>query len=151
LGLAVDRGWDELVGQLGESMGESLTLLRYLDDLLAVREAALTAARRAGSTLAEGTALNNLGKAYRRLGRFEEALGCYEQALVIYRESGERHGEGTVLIYLGNAYWDLGQLDRAATCWREAAAAMHDADDHEEAGRLEQLDANARSRSQRRW
>ena len=68
LGLAVERGWDEQVVRLGESMGESLTLLRYLDDLLTVREAALAAARRAGDTPAEGKALDNLGKAYRDCG-----------------------------------------------------------------------------------
>ena len=65
LGLAAQRGWDEQVRQLSESMGESLTLLRYLDDLLTVQEAALAAARRAGDTAAEGRALNNLGERLR--------------------------------------------------------------------------------------
>ena len=69
-------------------------MLRYLDDLLTVTEAALAAARRAGDTAAEGRALSNLGNAYRELRRFEEAIGCYQQSLAIYRETGDRHGEG---------------------------------------------------------
>jgi hypothetical protein len=61
-GLAAQRGWDEQVGQLAASMCDSLTRLRYLDDLLTVREAALAAARRAGDTHGEGGALNNPGE-----------------------------------------------------------------------------------------
>ena len=48
LGLAADRGWDQQVQRLSSSTAESLRILRYLDDLLTVHEAALAAARRAG-------------------------------------------------------------------------------------------------------
>jgi hypothetical protein len=58
-----------------------------------------------------------------------------------------REGEGLTLNNLGHAYRELRQPDRAAMYWRDAAAAaMRDAGDHEEAARLEQLAANARSR-----
>ena len=73
VGLAAQRGWDEQVLRLAENTGRSLGVLRYLDDLLAVREAELAAARRAGNTRVEGRALNDLGEAYRELRRFEEA------------------------------------------------------------------------------
>jgi hypothetical protein len=49
LGLASQRGWDQQVRRLSDSMMDSLTVLRYLDDLLTVHEAALAAARRAGT------------------------------------------------------------------------------------------------------
>ena len=47
-GLAVDRGWDEQVVQLGQSLGESLTFLRYLVPHQATF-ARLTIRRRRGS------------------------------------------------------------------------------------------------------
>jgi hypothetical protein len=50
-------------------------------------------------------------------------------------------GEGTALGNLGLVYHELGQRGRAAECRREAAAAMRDAGDHEQAARLEQLNA----------
>jgi len=120
VGLAAQRGWDEQVWQLSESMRESLTLLRYLDDLLTVQEAALAAARRAGDTAAEGRALNNLGGAYGELWRFEEAIGCYRDALVICRETADRHGEGGTLNNLGEAYRQLRRFEEAIGCYQDA-------------------------------
>lgn len=63
----------------------------------------------------------------------------------IFREAGDRHGEGMALGNLGSAYQEMRQLGRAAECWREAAAAMRDAGDADEAGRLEQLAAHAQA------
>jgi tetratricopeptide (TPR) repeat protein len=94
--------------------------------------------------------LNTLGVAYRALGRLEEAVTCYQNALVICRETGDRYGEGQTVDNLGDAYQDLGQLDRAAACWQDAAQAMRDVGDHQEAARLDQLAADARSRSSQR-
>jgi len=78
------------------------------------------------------------------------AITCHQQSLAIFGETGDRYGEGTALNNLGTAYQEMRQPDRAAMCWREVAAAMHDAGEHEEAGRLEQLAANVRSR-RHRW
>ena len=52
LGLAVQRDWDEQVCRLSESTGDSLEILRHLDDLLTLQEAALVAARRWGTAAA---------------------------------------------------------------------------------------------------
>lgn len=104
LGLAVDQGWDEQVVQLSESMGESLTFLRY----------------------GEGRTLKNAGNVYREM-RFAEAISCLQGSLPMYRESGERHGESIILTNLGGQ--DLGLPDRAAVQW----LAMHHAGDYEEA------------------
>jgi hypothetical protein len=81
---------------------------------------------------------------------FEEAIGCCQQSLAIFRETGDQHGEGMTLTNLGIAYRSLRQPSRAAECWREAAA-MRDAGDHEEAGRLEQLAAITQPEGRRRW
>ena len=67
-----------------------------------------------------------------------------------FRETGDRYGEGRALNNLGITYLRLRQPDRAATCWRDAAAAMRHTGDHQKAGLLEQLAANASSR-RRRW
>ena len=135
LGLAVDRGWDEQVVQLGDSMGESLTFLRYLGDLVTVREAALAAARRAGDTPAEGKALDNLGKAYRRMRRYEDAIGCYEKSLAIFRESGDRYGEGTTLKNLGNAYRELGRFADAIGYYEKSLAIYRESGERHGEGR----------------
>ena len=135
LGLAVDRGWDEQVGQLGDSMGESLTFLRYLGDLLTVREAALAAARRTGDTPSEGKALDNLGKSYRRLRRYDDAIGCYEKSLAIFRESADRYGEGTTLKNLGNAYRELGRFEEAIGCYEKSLAIYRESGERHGEGR----------------
>jgi tetratricopeptide (TPR) repeat protein len=129
LGLAVDRGWDEQVVQLGKSMGNSLTFRRYLGDLLVVRKAALAAARHSGDTCAEGKALDNLGRAYRRLRRFEEAVSCYQESLATYREAGDRHGKGTTLKDLGNAYRELRRFEEAVRCYQESLATYRETGD----------------------
>ena len=129
IGLAALRGWDEQVGQLADSMGESLRLLGYLDDLLTVREAAFAAARHAGDTLEEGATLNNLGNTYTELRRFEEAIGCYRQALVIFRETGDRYGEGQGLNNLGEAYRELRRFEESIGCYQQALAIKRETGD----------------------
>jgi tetratricopeptide (TPR) repeat protein len=132
VGLAAQRGWDEQAGRLAQSTGDSLRMLRYLDDLLTVREAAPAAGGRREDTATEARELNNLGIAYGELRRLEEAIGCYQQSLAIFRETRDRYGEGQILTNLGNAYTKLRQPDWAAVCWRDAAAAMRDVCDHEQ-------------------
>jgi tetratricopeptide (TPR) repeat protein len=129
VGLAAERGWDEQVGRLSEGMGDSLRLLRYLGDLLAVWEAALVAARRAGDTAAEGRALANLGMAYRELRRFEEAIGCHQDALAIFRETGDRYSEGRTLNNLGVAYRQLRRFEEAITCYEQDIAICRETGD----------------------
>jgi tetratricopeptide (TPR) repeat protein len=119
LGLAAQRRWDQEVLQLSYSTMDSLRVLRYLDDLLTVHEAALAAARRTGDRRVEGRTLTNLGIAFDELRRFEEAIDCYQQDLTICREVGDRHGEGRTLTNLGNAYADLGRSEEAIDCYQQ--------------------------------
>jgi tetratricopeptide (TPR) repeat protein len=127
--LAALRGWGQQVLQLSYSMAHSLTVLRYLDDLLAILEAALAAARRAGDRRVEGRALNNLGEAYRELRRFEEAVGCYQQSLGIRRESGDRYGEGLTLSNLGLAYLGLRRFEEAVGCYQQSLGIRRESGD----------------------
>ena len=144
--------------EIGDRHGEGIALnnlgndygnLRRFEEAIASHQQALTIGRETGDRHSEGIALNSLGNAYQDLRRFEEAISCFQQDISICRETGDRYGEGHTLDNLGSAYHEMRQLDQAAACWREAAAAMRDADDHEQAACLEQMAANARSR--RRW
>jgi tetratricopeptide (TPR) repeat protein len=135
LALAAQRGWDQQVGRLSDSMTGSLSVLRYLDDLLTVHEAALAAARRAEDRAAEGAALNNLGIAYRQLRRFEEAVDCHQQDIAICRETGDKHGEGQALNSLGNAYQAMRRFEEAVDCHQQALAIRRETGDKHGEGR----------------
>ena len=135
LGLAAQRGWDEQVWRLSEDMTDSLRILRYLDDRVAIREAALAAARHAGDTPAEGRTLNGLGEAYRELERFEEAIACYRQSLAIWRETGDRHGEGHTLNNLGIAHLQLQRFEEAITSYQQSLEIRRETGDRHGEGR----------------
>src|SRR6266851_4448759 len=126
---AADNGWHEIVWRLSEYMGGALTLLRHLDDLLTVREAALAAAKSANDTAAYGRALGNLGNVYAELRRFQEAIDCFEEAIECYNkalrinwDTKDRHGEGRTFNNLGICYLKLSQFDDALDCFEEDLA-----------------------------
>jgi len=129
LDLAVQRGWDQQVKRFGDSMWDSLTLLRYLDDLLAIQKAALAAVRRAGDRHGEAQTLNYLGDTYVELRRFEEAVDYYQQSLGICRETGDRYGEGQTLRNLGDAYDELRWFARAIGFYQQGIAISRETGD----------------------
>ncbi|SRR5216683_3024755 len=126
---AADNGWHEIVWRLSEYMGGALTLLRHLDDLLTVREAALAAAKSANDTAAYGRALGNLGNVYAELRRFQEAIDCFEEDLAICRETGDRHGEGLSLSNLGVVCSELLQFEDAIAYYQDALAICLETED----------------------
>jgi tetratricopeptide (TPR) repeat protein len=134
LDLATQRGGDEEIRRLSASMGRILTILRYLDDLIIVREAALAAARHVGDTRAEGRALSNLGEAYRELRRFKEAITSYQHALVIFRALDDRGAEGLALNNLGIAYQELRRFEEAITSYQRALVIFREVGDRHEEG-----------------
>jgi tetratricopeptide (TPR) repeat protein len=119
---AADQGWDEIVGRLSEYMGGALTMLRRLDDLLAVRKAALAAAESAGDKATCARALGNLGNAYAELRRFDEAIDCFEKDRKISCELGDREGEGLALGNLGVVHGELSRFKKAIACYEQAQA-----------------------------
>ena len=76
-------------------------------------EAQLAAAREIGDRRGEGTALGNMGLAYRNLGYARKGFEFYEQRLFIAREIGDRRGEGQALGSLAIAYAALGDARKA--------------------------------------
>jgi tetratricopeptide (TPR) repeat protein len=138
--LAAELAWHEEVWRISGSMQHALTLLRHLDDLLTVAQAALTAAQTAKDKATESRALDNLGLAYHKLRRFEEAITCYQDALATCRETGDRHGEGQTLGNLGLAYRELRRFDEAITCHERELAIFRDTEDpHGEGSALNNL------------
>jgi tetratricopeptide (TPR) repeat protein len=125
-----------------------LEVERFEEAISACRDAAVIF-REAGDRHREGAALAILGTALRKVKQFEEAIDCCQQDIAICKETGDLYGESGTLDNLAGIYREMGQSSRAATYWRAAAAAMRIVGDHEEAARLEQLAANARTR--RRW
>jgi tetratricopeptide (TPR) repeat protein len=129
LGLAAQHGWDLPVQGLSYWTARSLLVLRYLDDLVTVYEAALAVARRDGDRAAEGMALGNLGGAYAELRRFTEAIDCNQQSLTIFRETGDRHSESMALGHLGEAYRNLRRFAEAIDCFQQDIAICRETGD----------------------
>ena len=127
--MAAARDWDDQVIALVDGMGHSLELLRYLDDLLAVREAGLAAARHMGDAHAESGSLINIGEAYRLQRRFEEAIDRFQSALALSREIGDRPGEGLALRNLGTANTGLQRFEEALGCYRQSLAIYREVGD----------------------
>jgi len=63
---------------------------------------------------------NNLGEAYRALGRLSDAVACYRRALALEPGFAEAHYN------LGNALMDQGKLDEAVASYRRALALRPD-------------------------
>ena len=74
-----------------------------------------------GRRVGEGSALGNLGSAYRDLGDARRAIGYYEQALAIDREIGDRSARATPWAAWG-AYLELGDARRAIGYHEQALA-----------------------------
>ncbi len=80
---------------------------------LAIAEAAVAAARVAGSRREEANALKMMGRALSQVGNPLKALPPYEQALPMMRAVGDRIGEATILNEMGQAYRVAGQQHKA--------------------------------------
>ncbi|GAA4028347.1 tetratricopeptide repeat protein [Streptomyces plumbiresistens] len=89
---------------------------KYVDDWIAVAEAALKVARDHSSRLIEGRALNRLGTAVGMKRRFEEALDYHQEAAEIFREINEPSGEGDALHNQGMTLVELRRFDEAVEC-----------------------------------
>lgn len=103
--------------------GENLLRLRLRlspKDRMVWHQAALQAARWLGDQRSEGSALGNLGVAYKNQGELHRAIDYYEQSLTLARQLGDHLNEGKVLGYLGNAYSDAGRADLAIACCEQS-------------------------------
>ncbi len=103
----------KLAPRIGEDAARAAELCGHPQQLITWFEASVAAAKRLGDRRAEGSALGNVGNAYKNLGETRRAIGLYEQALAITREIGDRSGEGNSLGSLGIAHKNLGETHNA--------------------------------------
>ena len=129
LDLTIQKGWLEKTWQLSQRMEGPLRRLRYLDELVAVSQAGLGAAKATGDKTAEASCWGNLGGAYMLRRQFEEATACFQNALTIFRETGERLNEGVTLTSLGEAYRFLRRFEEAITQHQAALVIFREIDD----------------------
>ena len=76
-------------------------------------------AKELGDRVGEGTAYNNLGTAYCKLGDFNEAIEYHKQHLSIAKELGDRAGEESAYHNLGFATYKLGDFNQAIEYLRQ--------------------------------
>ncbi|RPH61973.1 MAG: tetratricopeptide repeat protein, partial [Chloroflexi bacterium] len=102
------------------------------EQMIAIIETGLAAARRMGDKQSESIHLVNLGFAYSTTGNIEQAIKYYEQALPLKREVGDLRGESKALGNLGLAYAELGEIRRAIEYHEQQLAITRQA--HDRAG-----------------
>ena len=107
---------------------------RRFDDAHTSATLALDAARQSADRQGEGTALNNLGLALRKVRRFEEAIDAHQEAATIYRETADRHGEGIALNNLGNALQEARRFEEAIDAQQQNLAICRDTADRQGEG-----------------
>ncbi|MER6621329.1 tetratricopeptide repeat protein, partial [Streptomyces sp. NPDC000931] len=99
--------------RLAEYLMGYLSWRRYIDDWIAVAQAAQEAARSAGNRLDEAIAWNNLGNALREAGRTEEAIDTLTRARDLHQTTKDRHNEAIAWNNLGNALREAGRTEEA--------------------------------------
>ncbi|MFL6073819.1 MAG: tetratricopeptide repeat protein [Mycobacteriales bacterium] len=113
---------DELAVQLASMLYAYFMNRSHWGDWLAVDEAALAAARRAGDLPGQAQMHNDLS-AYRwRIGDYDMAIASLEESLAIRRAIGDRRAQGACLANIGLVRAEQGDYERALTDLRDGIA-----------------------------
>jgi DNA-binding SARP family transcriptional activator/tetratricopeptide (TPR) repeat protein len=116
------HGLDLHACHLPRALAYYLQLRGHMQDLQAVQQIAVSAARRRGDRMLEGRSLVNLSIPHWYFGRFAEALDCAERALAIAEEVGDRPSQGICLGRVGVLRNSVGQYAEALTYYERALA-----------------------------
>ncbi len=76
-----------------------------------------------------GRSYNDMGVAYKDMGKAQVTAGYFEKALSIARKIGDRNGEGVALGNLGNTYMNLGDARRAIGYHEQALVILREIGD----------------------
>ena len=126
---AAEHGPEPSAWLLADALRAYLWAHRHMVDWLAVAQAGLNAATRAGDPWARAAAHRNLGMARQCLGRYPQAIEHYTSANRLARQAGWKDGEALSLSDFGLVYSELGQLQRAADHFAQALALWRGAGD----------------------
>jgi tetratricopeptide (TPR) repeat protein len=117
---AAECGLNVLAWKLPAVLWDFFSLRGLWTDWITTHEIGLAAAQHAGDKRGEAWMENNLGSAYRGLGKFDEALDHFHRALAINLETGHRQGEGWTRYNIGDTYRELGRFEEALSHLRQA-------------------------------
>ncbi|MFB9687438.1 ATP-binding protein [Amycolatopsis plumensis] len=106
-------GTPAMTARATSTLGTVYAQLGRYDDAAYHLGRAVTLARAAGDTLAEGRTYGNLAFVQERLGEFDAALETYHHQLAIAEEIGDRASEAICLHNLGDVYRALGRYEEA--------------------------------------
>jgi DNA-binding SARP family transcriptional activator/tetratricopeptide (TPR) repeat protein len=120
---------DELIVQLASMLYAFFMNRSHWTDWLAVNEAALAAARRAGDLSGQAQMHNDLAAHHWRVGDYDAALACLEESLTIRRTIGDRRAQGACLTNLGLVYLEQGRDEQALAYLQESLAFIREVDD----------------------
>nr|WP_245607637.1 tetratricopeptide repeat protein [Streptomyces prunicolor] len=132
---AREERFADIAIRLALCLGEYLNWRRYLDDWIAVTEAAREAAHCAGNQPGEAMASGNLGIALRQAGRVEEAIDAHTRARDLFQAVGDRQGEANAWNNLGGSLIEAGQVVEAVEAHTRARDLFQAASDRRGEGK----------------
>lgn len=89
------------------------TLRKPWNDWLATHQIGLASARHLDDRYGEAWLINNVGTAYRQLGKHHDALTHYQQALGLWQQTNDQWGQAHALNNIGEVYQELKQYTQA--------------------------------------
>jgi DNA-binding SARP family transcriptional activator/Flp pilus assembly protein TadD len=109
---AAGHGWPGHATRLAAVLFRYLLAGGYLPEALTAHSHALMAARQAGDSSSEATALTSLAATHSRQGRYQQAASQLQQALALFQHAGELDGQARVHSALGvvcseQGYWQM--------------------------------------------
>ena len=122
-GLAVHAVW------LPAQLGDFLRKHGYLDQAVALHQAAADIAQAAGDRSGQAIALNNLGYIYRLVGHYSAAISSLTPALSLYCDLGDQVAQVDTLNLLGTVHINIDDLPAAAAAAAEALTSARAAGD----------------------
>jgi DNA-binding SARP family transcriptional activator len=125
---AHDAGLFEYCWRLADTLAGFFQLHVHWDDWQQTHALALTGARQAGDSDAEGRILGSLGDLHDCRQHVEDAIDCLQQSLAAFREAGNRRGELDSLIALGRYDLRQGRFGEAAARFEQGLAGFRELD-----------------------
>ena len=119
----------ELAGQLTRALSAFFDRRGYWHDAVQANRTVLELARRTHDRVGQAHAHNDLGFAYRRLGRHTEAIASLRDGLALSQELDDLSGQAYSLGSLGSVYAALRRYQEALTLQRESLAIWRRLDD----------------------